>query len=290
MSKPETDQDPSRTTTLNQKQQWGWKKRLLIVVSLSVITVFALATPAGLLDKADWVAYAVCHRIPSHSLSLHSRSLPLCARCTGTYLGAMIAIALFLKTRSRSGSLPPIRILLILLGFSVTWALDGLNSYIDLSNEIVGQLPIQPVYQPQNWLRLLTGTLHGLMMASVMYPVAMGTIWRSSHPTPVLRNVRELGLLVLFALGAVALSLTGLPVILFILAVVSTAGILAMLTLVNMVMLLVLFRRENLAESWRDLALPALAGLAASLLLVGSIGVLRFAVTGTLTSLPGLPL
>lgn len=263
---------------------------MAIVVSLSVIAVFILATPAGLLNKADWIGYAVCHRIPSHSLSLHERPLPLCARCTGTFLGAMIAIGYFLKTRPRSGSLPPLYVLLVLLGFSLTWALDGLNSYVDLSQEIAGRLPIQPVYQPQNWLRLLTGTLHGLMIASIMYPIAMGTIWSSSHPTSILQNVRELGLLVLIAFGAVVLGLTGIPAVSFILAVVSAAGVLTMLTLVNMVMLLVLFRRENLAEGWRDLILPALGGLAASLLLVGSIGILRYALTGTLTSLPGLPL
>ena len=273
-----------------QQPRWGWRKRLAIVVSLSVIAIYILATPAGLLDKADWIGYAVCHRIPSHSLGLHGRPLPLCARCTGTFLGAMIAIGLFLKTRPRSGSLPPLRILLILLGFSLTWALDGLNSYVDLSHGIAGGLPIQPVYQPQNWLRLLTGTLHGLMMASVMYPIAMGTIWKFSHPTPVLRNARELGLLVLLAIGAVALGLTGAPAISFILAVVSASGVLAMLTLVNMVMLLVLLRRENLAVGWRDLILPALGGLATSFLLVGSIGILRYTLTGTLTSLPGLPL
>jgi hypothetical protein len=167
--------------------------------------------------------------------------------------------------------------------------MDGLNSYIDLSNEISGFVPVQPIYPPQNWLRLLTGTLHGLMMASVMYPIAMATFWKSSHPTPVLRNRRDLGRLVLLALGAFALSLTRAPVALHVLAVVSSAGVLTMLTLVNMVLLLVLFRRENLAETWHDLAVPAVAGLALSILLIGSIGILRYAVTGTMTSLPGLP-
>ena len=271
------------------REPWGWGKRLLVVLSLSIVAIYILATPAGLLDKADWVGYAVCHRIPSHSLSLHDRPLPLCARCTGTYLGAMLAILFFLRTRPRSGSLPPLPVLLTLLGFSLVWALDGLNSYIDLSSEIVGMLRIRPVYPPQNWLRLLTGTLHGLMMASVIYPIAMGTFWRASYLTPVLKDFSELGRLVALALAGVGLTLSGSPIILYPLALVSSAGILAMLTLVNSVMLLVLIRRENTAESWRDLAVPLLGGLALSLLLVGVIGIVRYAFTGTMTSLPGLP-
>ena len=278
-------EDPSE----DKRRLWGWQQRLLIVLSLSTVAIYILATPASLLDKADWMGYAVCHRIPSHSLLLHDRPLPLCARCTGTYLGAMLAILLFLRTRPRSGSLPPLPLLLTLLGFSLTWALDGLNSYIDLSREIAGLLRVRPVYPPQNWLRLLTGTLHGLMMASVIYPIAMGTFWRASYPTPVLKDFKELGRLVLLALVGVGLTLSGSPVILYPLALVSSAGILAMLTLVNSVMLLVLIRRENTAESWRDLAVPLLGGLALSLLLVATIGIVRYAFTGTMTSLPGLP-
>ena len=269
-------------------KRWGWGQRLLVVLSLSIVVLAILATPAGLLNKADWVGYAICHRIPSHSLLVNERPLPLCARCTGTYLGAMLALTVFLFTRPRASSFPPLPVLLTLFGFTVAWALDGSNSYIDLSNEMASLLRIRPVYPPQNWLRLLTGTLHGLMMASLFYPIAAGTFWRNSHPVRVLRNFKELGGLVLLALIAVALVLTGSPVILYPLSLVSSAGVLTMLTLVNTVMLLVLIRRENRAESWRDLILPLLAGLALSLILVNSISIVRYALTGTMTSLPGL--
>jgi hypothetical protein len=96
--------------------------------------------------------------------------------------------------------------------------------------------------------------------------------------------------LALLALAAVGLTLTGSPLVLYPLALLSSAGVLAMLTLVNTVLLLVLTRRENTAESWRDLVLPLLGGLALSVLLVGSVGIVRYALTGTMTSLPGLPL
>jgi uncharacterized membrane protein len=270
-------------------RKWGWRHRIVATLALSVITLYILATPAGLLDKADWVAYAICHRIPSHSLLLEARPLPLCARCTGTYLGAMLAISYFLATRPRVGSLPPLPVLLALLAFSGAWALDGVNSYLHLSGQASGHFPLQPVYEPQNWLRLLTGGLHGLMMASLFFPIAMGTFWRETQPTRVLRNYKELGGLVLLVLVSVTLALTGSPIVLYPLALISSAGVLVMLTLVNTVMVLILARRENTAAGWRDLVLPLLAGLALSFVLIGLVGVLRHALTGTMTGLPGLP-
>jgi len=262
---------------------------VVAILALSTVAIYLLATPAGLLDKADWVAYAICHRIPSHSLHVDARPLPLCARCTGTYLGAMVAIAFFLAKRPRAGSLPPLPILLTLFGFSAAWALDGVNSYLGLSGQASAGFPLQPVYQPQNWLRLLTGSLHGLMMASLFFPIAMSTFWEAPETKRVVRSYRELAGLVLAVLVAVALALTGSPVVLYPLALVSSAGVLVMLTLVNTVMVLILARRENTAARWRDLALPLLAGLALSVILVGLVDVLRYALTGTMTGLPGLP-
>jgi hypothetical protein len=62
--------------------------------------------------------------------------------------------------------------------------------------------------------------------------------------------------------------------------------VLALLTLVNTTLLLVLFRRENRVTRARDGAWPLLAGLTATLLLVTAIDAVRFALTGTWSGLP----
>jgi uncharacterized membrane protein len=267
------------------RRPWGWKKRTLVALSLCMIILFILATPAGLLNKADMIGYAICHRIPSHSLLVGERPLPLCARCTGTYLGAMLALGTFLITRRGATELPPFPVLLTLVGFSALMAIDGLNSYINL---FPGR---QGLYQPHNTLRLLTGTLNGLMMGSILYPVAVGTFWRLTDRPPVraLRSFRELGGLVLLALGAVGLASTGLPIVLYPVALISSAGIVVVLTVVITIIVLVLGRRENTAESWRDLIPALLIGLAVSLALIGTADAVRYALTGTLSGLPGLP-
>ncbi len=67
-------------------------KWLVPIVCLAVLILWLAETPAGLLGKADAVGYAVCHRISVRSFFLDDRPLPLCARCTGMYLGAMAGL------------------------------------------------------------------------------------------------------------------------------------------------------------------------------------------------------
>jgi hypothetical protein len=55
-----------------------------------------------------------------------------------------------------------------------------------------------------------------------------------------------------------------------------------MLTLVNTMILLILFRRDSQAEAWQDAILPLLGGLVAALLELTAMGVLRFTLTGTM--------
>ncbi len=68
----------------------GRKWWLIIVVFLLV--AWLLNTPNGLLGKADALGYAVCHRIDARSFHIHDRQTPLCSRCTGMYLGAMLGL------------------------------------------------------------------------------------------------------------------------------------------------------------------------------------------------------
>lgn len=45
---------------------------------IAIISITLLA-PGGLLDKADKVGYAVCHRITIRSFLIGERQMPLCA-------------------------------------------------------------------------------------------------------------------------------------------------------------------------------------------------------------------
>ena len=116
------------------------------------------------------------------------------------------------------------------------------------------------------------------------------------HPTTVgppltertIRNLGDLGLLVLLEAGLIGLLLTRWSFLLYPLALLSALGVLALLTTVNSMLVLIIVRRENVAETWREAVVPLLAGFIVSLVQVGVIDIVRYMLTGTLSGIPPL--
>lgn len=247
-----------------------------ILAGALVVVLWWEATPPGLLGKADAVGYAICHRIDGRSFHLGDRSLPLCARCTGIYLGAVLGVAaMAIAGRGRAGSLPPWPVIVVLVGFIGVMGIDGLNSYMTL-------FPGLPhLYEPSNTLRTVTGTLNGLALAGLVYPTFNQTVWKGWEVRRGIQNFRELGGLVLLAAGVAGMVLTENPLLLYPLALLSAAGVLLVLTMVDSMLILLILRRENRAERWRDLLLPVFLGLTVAVLQIGAVDLVRYWLTGT---------
>lgn len=248
----------------------------LIVTTALVGLSWLIATPPGALGKATAIGYAVCHRIAARTFHLHGEPLPLCARCTGIYLGVMVGIAFFAaRGRLRAARLPALRYLLPLLALAGTIALDGINSYLSLFEFYT------PIYAPHNTLRLFTGLVAGAAMITIVLPVFNATVWRAPPPGAPLMGWRDLVAL----LGAVALAgllvLARAPIVLWIVGVISALGVGLMFVIIGAALFVSFTRRENTARRWRDLAIPVLAGLLVALAIVGGIDAVRFALTGT---------
>jgi uncharacterized membrane protein len=256
---------------------------LIVLLAATALLAFLIVAPDGLLTKTDMVGYAVCHRIESHSFVIAGRQLPLCARCSGTFVGALTGFlgqAVVLRRR-RAAEFPPTLVIVILASFMLLWAVDGLNSYMALING-------PHLYEPQNWLRLSTGALNGLTMSALVYPVLNFTLWRRSASEPAIRDLRDLGVLLLLEAGVVGLVLTRWSFLLYPLALLSASGVLALLTSVNSMLVLMIVRRENVVDTWREALIPLLAGFTVSLIQVGMIDVVRYTLTGTLSGIPPL--
>ncbi len=254
----------------------------LIVLTLSLVVVGAwlVVMPGGILGHADLVGYAVCHRISTHSIFLGGQQLPWCARCTGTYLGALAAFAvMFLLRRRRAGNLPPVAVLIALASFVAVMGIDGVNSYLTL-------FPGAPhLYEPQNWLRLATGTLEGIALACVTLPIFNQTVWADARGEPSVRDMSELGVMAIVGAGLAGLVLAGPPALLYPLALLSSGSVLWMLTLINSVLFTIITRQENRALAWRAAAPLLLAGLAVSLVELSAVDFGR----AYITRLWGLP-
>lgn len=249
--------------------------RLLLAILVAALLIFWLShTPPGLLGKADAVGYAVCHRIDLRSFHLGERPLPLCARCSGMYLGALGG-ALYQLRKGKRGGLPPLKFALPLGLLGLAFAVDGINSYLHFFPGVAG------LYPPGNTLRLVTGTGLGLLVSAVLLPAFHQTAWAEWDERPALDSWRALGGLLLVGAGIVLLVLSDNPLLLYPLALLSAAAAPAILTLCYGLLVMILFRGDNQARSARDLWLPLVSGFAVALLQIALIDWLRFNFTGT---------
>jgi uncharacterized membrane protein len=260
--------------------RWPRLTAALVALSVFIILFFIQVPPSTLLGKADVVGYAICHRIPERSFFLDGRQLPLCARCTGTFLGAVVGLtAMLLLRRHRASRLPPVPILGILVLFVGLWAFDGLNSYMTF-------FPGAPnLYEPQNWLRLTTGMLNGLALITFVFPIFNFTLWRSTTRERVLKDAWEL-LILLPVVALLALIIQSeIDYLLYPLAILSSAGVVMMLVLINTMIASVVLGREGYAQTWLQALVPLTVGTALAVLQMTMMVLLR----AYLTTKFGLP-
>ena len=251
--------------------RWEW---LAILPGAALLVAWLYFTPSGLLGKADAIAYAVCHRILSHSFSIEGRDFPLCARCTGMYLGAVLGL-IYQSIHGRRGGMPSIKVFAVLGFFLVAFGIDGVNSYLHF-------FPNAPsLYQPQNWLRLVTGTGVGLGLSAVVLPAFHQTMWANWNENRALGTWRQLGGLLVLAALLDGLVLTGNPVVLYPAALISSAGVVTMLTMVYCMVVVMVFKRENRYISSRQIWLPVWWGFIIAMLQIAVLDWGRFALTGT---------
>jgi len=121
----------------------------------------------------------------------------------------------------------------------------------------------------------------GLTMITVVLPVFNATMWHAPRSAAPLASLKELAALVIIAALVAVLALIDAPALRVIFALLSVTGIVLMFALIGAVLFVTVTRRENRARSWRDLAVPGLAGLAFAIALIGAIDLARYALTGT---------
>jgi uncharacterized membrane protein len=257
----------------------GWWIIIVCILGMMITSFWLAYTPDTLLGKIDAVAYAVCHRIPSHSLTMDGRPLPLCARCTGMYLGALFGTLLQLIIGKRSGGFNS-KTLIVLGLFALLFIVDGVNSLMGLV------LDHSPLYEPQNWLRLVTGMGVGLLISAVLYPIFTQTVWQTWKPESALDNQGVVAGLLTGSFLLVIGILSNIPAVLYSLAIISVLGILVILCLIYSVLLLMLFRHENRYNKFIELTPFLLCGLVLTMIQIGLFDLMRYLLTETWNGLP----
>ena len=240
---------------------------------LSIVALFLNAPPDSWLGKAKWIGYALCHQMPDRSFFAHEHQYPLCARCTGMYLGFTTGVLwLLLRKRAKAARLPPEPIVVMLVGFIILMGIDGVNSTISI-------IPGAPqLYTTTNIHRLITGTLYGLALSALFPPVFNSAIWAEPSGERTIKNWRELGVILLVVAVEIALVLLFTDQLLIPISVISIGGILLLLSLLNSVIMLSVCKMENAVSTWRQLTLPMLFGLALGLIEIAALVAMRVSI------------
>ena len=251
-----------------------WRWLVPVVLAVSGLFLFPFLAHEGI---GFWGA-GICHRITERSFVIAGQQLPLCARCTGIYLGFLTTVVVcFLRGRRRPDNLPPRGIIVLLVVFLAVVGIDGLNSYASL-------FPRLPhLYEPNNTLRLLTGTLEGIALAGLLWPVLHMSLWQIPQEQRSIPNLRELGLILLAALGLDLVALWQPPVSLYPLAVLSVVGPLLALGIVSTLLVSVITRRAGRVTSWPQLAVLFAWGCFVALLEMAGMAWARYALLGSFT-------
>jgi uncharacterized membrane protein len=263
-------------------------KGLVPAAAVLVFLGFLAIAPPGLLGKADALGYAVCHRIDARSFHIGTRQLPLCARCSGMYLGALLGLVFLTVTVPKRAGMPSKSLFVVLGLLVIAFGVDGVNSYITLMRQIgtpfFSSLPT--LYEPNNTLRLLTGTGMGLVIAVVLFPAFNQTLWSNWDSRPALNGWRVLGILLALAFGVDLLMLTDLPVILLPLAILSALTVPLLLSMVYSLFAMMVLRKDNTYQRLSQAWLPLTAGFTIAMLQIVIFDILRYALTGTWGGFP----
>jgi uncharacterized membrane protein len=247
---------------------------LLVGIPAAIIGLFIAATPPGLWEKARIIGYALCHQLPERSFFIHEHQSPLCARCTGMYLGFSIGlIFLIMRRRTHAARMPAAAIIAVLIGFITIMGIDGINSTISI-------IPGAPqLYHTTNVHRTVTGTLFGIAMCLLFFPVFSTAIWRQPSGDRSLKNWRELIGLVIVALAIDAVILTQADWLFYPITILSIAGPLLLLGFMGAIIVLTLRSMVNTVDRWKQMALPMFAGVALGLVLITMMDFFRASVT-----------
>jgi uncharacterized membrane protein len=249
-------------------------KPLLILIAVVLLGVWLWFTPPGLFGKADAVGYSVCHQIPERSFQMGERSFPLCARCSGMYLGAFVTFLYQLK-RKRAGELPPKKILFILGFLLLLFAIDGGNSYLHFFKNA------PTLYEPNNTFRLITGLGLGIGMAAILYPIFNQSIWADWMPISPITSMVDLFKLALVNTVIFLIINSGNILIMFSLALISSGTIIFMLSMIYTILITMLFKKENSFQHLKEIKWMALAGFCCAIFQIGAMDMMRFWLTGT---------
>jgi uncharacterized membrane protein len=232
---------------------------IVLAAAVGISWHFLASTPAGSFAKIFSIGSSLCHQIPSHSFVLDGIQFPLCARCTGLYLGSLIGL-IYAAISGKKAGIPKTPYLILMVSIFIIWGADGVNSLIS------GFLARPFLYQTTNLTRLVTGYGMGLVMSTALSTLFNATMWEKNDGTPILRTPLQVGLYILSCATINLLIISNNPFLFMLAAYLATFTALAIITLLYAVFWVIILKKENTFNALRGLWIFLIAGLATALL------------------------
>jgi hypothetical protein len=217
---------------------------------LGAIVLSFLFLPLPILEKLRILSAGVCAQRLGHSILFGDVQPPLESRMIGIYGGFMVALLGFAALkRGRSIIMPRVPMLALGLVFVGIMGVDGFNAFFK-------DIHAPYLYEPDNRLRLLTGTLCGFAVAMLVLPILNYTLWRDGDLRPLVPSWKAFFGLIGAGLIFDAIVLTGWGFLLYPVSLLSVGGVLLLVVAINLLVVLSILRREGRSNTWLDLAGP----------------------------------
>ena len=260
-------------TSLRNWLRIYWLESVLLLAFLGLLIAWLDFAPSELAGKILAIAASVCEQNPAHTLEIGGRLLPLCARCTGTFLGAAVSLA-YLSAWGRAERAPKLWKSLLLGVFAAAFIVDGVNS------TLATFIPKYALYIPNNNLRFITGMGMGTVVGALIWPIWNDTIWSDPKAKPLFAHRLAFPGLLLLETAIAVLVLIKIDWLYYPVAVISSFAVPVLITSIYSLFWIVGLKRENKVHCWKELIRFVELGAICMIVQVGLIDLLRYILLG----------
>lgn len=233
--------------TIPPRPHFSWLTGAMVACYLVLLALLLFLPGASLLDRLRWLDSGICAQMSTHSFYPGGQQLPLCARNTGIYTSFFLTlITLYITGRGRSQRFPPWPIMAVLIICVVALVIDG-------SNSLALDLHFPHLYQPHNLLRLATGLLTGLALAAFGLPMTNRLLWCEYNEQHSIPSWHILGCFVLLLTLCFLAIASQTPLILYPVALISSAGVFTLISIINLITVVAVCQRDETFMHYRQL-------------------------------------
>jgi len=245
----------------------------LLVWWLLLLAAFFIV-PWPLAAKVWMAVHGLCAQHPGHMLVFGAQELPLCARDSGIYLGALLGTAyLLVRGRWRAAGRPPRTLWLALAAALLFFGVDVVNS---VALEWFGRA----LYPPHNALRLASGLLLGLFVGVLLlWVVHLALAGRQTGRRIVAHWGDLVGLAGVGAVGGLAFW-SGWPPLYLPLTVLSVGGAVLLLWAGNALLFFTRVRGRQLVAAFWEITPFLFWGAIAAVVEMAALAWLRYSLGG----------